>query len=176
MAVAPPDRPLPRRADEPQRGPPPHRGFEPPGRPPPPREGDLYARNRCDRSIDIAWSYRDRGGRWHTVGWSSIDPGATRAVLRRPSNRVLYLHAADGARPAAHDGARHRRRLAVVDAAFDHVDGQAASSPGWRRELFHQFTMPANGDDLVVAFDCPAGVYQVRAHNRCNRTIHVAMH
>lgn len=86
--------------------------------------------NRCERTLDIALSYRtEPAGEWITHGWYSYAPEESAPVTLEAPRTPPLFHIAAGPRSWPGQSERHERMAFVVDEAFTARDG-SLDEPG----------------------------------------------
>jgi uncharacterized membrane protein len=124
------------------------------------REGQRYdtilLHNTCDHPIDVALYYRDLDEAWITRGWWGVKPGETVTTNAYTKNAYLYFFAENRNVGRIWDGTDKEESLSlqVVDAKFDHLEGETFVYEGARTVSFYRRETSDAWGDQTEKFEC----------------------
>jgi hypothetical protein len=121
------------------------------------REYDtLLLHNQCAHDIAVALYYRDLDEKWITRGWWMVKPGETVTTDAMTRNAIVYFYAENQAVGRTWDGAGQADALslAIVDARFDHLEGERWVYDEPRTVSFRRRHTGDTWQDYVEEFEC----------------------
>jgi hypothetical protein len=116
----------------------------------------IALRNACTVEIAVALHYLDLDDAWITRGWWNVAPGQTVTTDAMTRNAYVYFYGENrsAGRSWNGDGTEEALTLDVVDARFDHLEGERwVYDPPVRASFFRRHT----GDgwtEHVETFEC----------------------
>jgi uncharacterized membrane protein len=116
----------------------------------------ILLHNTCGHPIDVALYYQDLDESWITRGWWGVKAGETVTTNAYTRNAYVYYFAENRTVGRTWDGAGQESalELPVVDAKFDHLEGESFVYEGPRKVAFYQRKTGDAWGDQTETFEC----------------------
>lgn len=112
--------------------------------------------NGCEVDVSVALYYLDLDESWITRGWWNVAPDETVTTDAMTRNAYLYFFAENRSVNRSWDGTGKERSMSlpIVDAKFDHLDGESFVYEGARTVSFYRRKTVDDWTDHVEEIRC----------------------
>lgn len=116
----------------------------------------IELKNTCRHTLNVVLYYMDLDDQWIRRGWWEVKPGDTVSTDAMTRNAYVYFYAENLAEKVVLDGAglEGALEMAVVDAKFDQLDGEAFLYPNSRNVWLYQRKTGNTWQDYLEELKC----------------------